>query len=125
MTPFLEIIAGVFIIIGSVFIFLTSIGLVKMPDIYTRISVTTKAATIGLGLVLLGTAVFFHDLSVYARSILLIIFVFMTSPVGSHMIGRASYLEGAKLWDKTIADDLRGKYDLKNLFLKGEEDKDK
>lgn len=123
MTTVLEITAGVFILIGSIFILLTSIGLVKMPDIYTRISVTTKAATIGLGLVLLGTAVYFHELSVYARSILLIIFVFMTSPVGSHMIGRAAYFEGAKLWDKTIIDHLRGKYDLKNHFLKGEEDK--
>ncbi|MCX8055719.1 MAG: monovalent cation/H(+) antiporter subunit G [Ignavibacteria bacterium] len=118
MNIVLEIIAGILIVSGSIFIFLTAVGLVKMPDLYTRVSVTTKASTLGVGLVIVGTAVFFHDLAVYARSILIVIFVFMTSPVSSHMIGRAGYLDGAALWEKTKANHLEGQYDLKNKSLK-------
>lgn len=118
MTIILEILAGISILLGSVFFFLTSIGLLKMPDLYMRISVTTKAVTLGLGLIMIGTAIYFHDLAVYARSILLVIFVFMTSPVGSHMIGRAGYLDGAKLWEKSKVDHLEGKYDLEKKELK-------
>jgi multicomponent Na+:H+ antiporter subunit G len=118
MNEILQIISGIFILAGSIFIFLTAVGLVKMPDLYTRVSVTTKASTLGVGLVIVGTAVFFHDLAVYARSILIVVFVFMTSPVSSHIIGRAGYLDGAKLWEKTKADHLAGQYDLKNRSLK-------
>lgn len=122
MSLIIEIISGVLILLGTIFIFLSAVGLVKMPDLYMRTSVTTKAATLGLGLVLFGTAVFFGDISVYARTVLLIIFVFMTAPIGSHMIGRASFLDGVPLWKGTKVNDLEGRYMTKEKYLKSSDD---
>lgn len=97
--------------IGAIFILLASIGLVRMPDIYLRISVTTKAATLGVGLILVSAGIFFNEASLISRVIAIICFLLLTAPVAAHMIGRTAYYTGTKLWDKSIIDDLEGKYE--------------
>ena len=110
---------------GAIFIFLAAIGVVRMPDLYLRISVTTKAATLGIGLILVAAAIYFQDTSITTRVLAIILFVLLTAPVGAHMLGRASYFTGVKLWDKSVHDDLKGKYHPKThgLASKGEEEK--
>ena len=95
-----------------------AIGLVRMPDTYLRISVTTKAATLGVGLVLMATAVFFSNSGVTSQAFVIILFIFLTAPVSAHLIGRASYFVGIKLWDKSVMDDLQGKYQKNSHILK-------
>ncbi|MGY6559972.1 MAG: monovalent cation/H(+) antiporter subunit G [Nitritalea sp.] len=106
--------------LGAIFIFLAAVGVVKMPDIYLRISVTTKAATLGIGLILLAAAVYFDDIAITARTIAIIVFMLLTAPVGAHMIGRASYFVGTKLWSRSKIDDLEGMYDPKTHKLRSE-----
>ncbi len=106
--------------VGALFILLAAIGIVRMPDLYLRISVTTKAATLGIGLVLAGAALYFNDFSVTSRVLAIIFFLFLTAPVGAHMIGRASYLIGTPLWKKSVVDDLKGQYEKSTTELKGE-----
>jgi len=103
--------------IGTLSILLAAIGIVRMPDIYLRISVTTKAATMGIGLILIGTAVYFNELGITSRVIAIIFFMLLTTPVGAHMIGRASYFTGIKMWEKSEHDDLKGNYDNKTHEL--------
>lgn len=107
--------------IGTLFILLAAIGIVRMPDIYLRISVTTKAATLGIGLILIGAAMYFNDLGITSRVIAIIIFLLLTAPVGAHMIGRASYFTGIKMWENSVYDDLKGKYDPKTHELSSED----
>ena len=116
----IEIISGLFIIIGSLFVLLSSIGLVKMPDLYTRMSVTTKASTLGVGLVLIGTALYFGTIGIASRAFIIIVFLLITAPIAAHMIARAAYFDGVPLWKKTWKDDLKGKYDETTHELKGE-----
>jgi multicomponent Na+:H+ antiporter subunit G len=97
--------------LGSVFVLLAAIGIVRMPDLFLRISVTTKAATLGIGLLLAGAAIFFADFSVTTRVVAIIFFLLLTAPVAAHMIGRASYFIGVSLWNKSVMDDLKNKYD--------------
>jgi multicomponent Na+:H+ antiporter subunit G len=104
--------------LGALFILLAAIGVVKMPDIYLRISVTTKAATLGIGLLLVAAAIYFQEGSITARILAIILFMLLTAPVGAHMIGRASYFTGIKLWKNSKIDDLEGKYDPKTHQLK-------
>jgi len=106
-----EIISGILLLVGSLFIFLAGIGLVKMPDLYTRMSATTKASTLGVGLILIGTAVYFGSVGVASRAIIIIVFLLLTAPIAAHMIARAAYFDGVPLWKKTWKDDLKGKYD--------------
>ena len=103
--------------IGTMSILLAAIGIVRMPDIYLRISVTTKAATMGIGLILIGAAMYFNELGITSRVIAIIFFMLLTAPVGAHMIGRASYFTGIKMWEKSEHDDLKGKYDTKTHEL--------
>jgi multicomponent Na+:H+ antiporter subunit G len=112
--------------LGALFIFLAAIGVVRMPDLYLRISVTTKAATLGIGLVLIAAAIYFNDLSITTRVSAIILFMLLTAPVGAHMIGRASYFTGVKMWGKSRFDDLKGQYHPKTHRLSsGEEPKEK
>lgn len=111
--------------LGALFIFLAAIGVVRMPDLYLRISVTTKAATLGIGLILIAGAVYFNDLSITSRVLAIILFMLLTAPVGAHMIGRASYFTGIKLWKKSVQDDLEGKYHAKTHALASESEEEK
>ena len=104
--------------LGLLFVLLAGVGIIKMPDFYLRISVTTKAATLGIGLILLATAVYFQDFAITTRVIAIIFFVILTAPVGAHIIGKAAYIVGVKMWDKTKIDDLENMYDKRTKTLK-------
>ena len=114
----IDIIIGTIATFGALFVLFAAIGLVRMPDTYLRISVTTKAATLGVGLVLLSTTVYFSNADVTSQAFVIILFLFLTAPVSAHLIGRASYFIGVKLWDKSVMDELRGKYQKNTHILK-------
>src|SRR5690554_11209 len=107
--------------IGTLSILLAAVGIVRMPDIYLRISVTTKAATMGIGLILIGAAMYFNELGITSRVIAIIFFMLLTAPVGAHMLGRASYLTGIKKGYRAVYDDLKRKYDPKTHELSSDE----
>lgn len=104
---------------GALFVLLAAIGTLRMPDQYLRISVNTKAATLGVGLLLAAAALFFLETSVTTRVLAIIIFILITAPVGAHLIGRTSYFLGNKLWGKSVTDDLKDKYNKSTHELKG------
>ena len=105
---------------GAIFILLAGIGIIRMPDLYLRISVTTKAATLGIGLIMFAGGIYFNESSITTRVLAIIFFLFLTAPVGAHLIGRSSYFTGIELWKKSKMDDLKGKYDVKSHSLKSE-----
>lgn len=107
-----EVVSGVLVLIGAVFSLLAGIGILRMPDLYTRMSATTKVATLGIGSILLAVAVYFGELGIASRALATVAFVFLTAPVAAHMIGRASYFVGVPLCPATAVDELRGHYDL-------------
>ncbi|WP_347562564.1 monovalent cation/H(+) antiporter subunit G [Gramella sp. KN1008] len=114
----IDIIIGALATFGALFVLLAAVGLIRMPDTYLRISVTTKAATLGVGLVLMATTVYFSNADVTSQAFVIILFIFLTAPVSAHLIGRASYFIGIKLWDKSVMDELRGKYQKNTHVLK-------
>ena len=119
----IEVVSGIVILLGAFFILISAIGIIRMPDLFTRMSATTKASTLGVGLVLLGTALFWQDIGISARVIIIITFLFLTAPVAAHVIGRAAYFDKVPLWDKTKVDELKGKYDEISHELKSTTDK--
>lgn len=106
----LQIVATVLALLGTLLIAIAAVGILRMPDLFLRMSMSTKAATLGLGLVLIGTALYFADLGVSTRAIATVIFVLLTAPVSAHMIGRAAYSDGVPLWEKTRLDELQEQY---------------
>jgi multicomponent Na+:H+ antiporter subunit G len=96
--------------LGAAFILLAAIGILRMPDLYLRISVTTKAATLGTGLILSSVALYFGEAGISTRIVAIILFTLLTAPVGAHLIGRASYFTGVPIWKHSVVDDLKGRY---------------
>jgi len=106
-----SLLAAVFLIGGVTFMLIAAIGLLRLPDLYTRMHAITKAGTLGIGLVLIGVAISFADLSVSTRAAAAILFVLLTAPVSAHMIGRAGYLGGIPLWEGTMFDHWNGRFE--------------
>ena len=98
-------------LIGAFLMFLAGLGLLRLPDVFLRMSAATKASTLGAGFILLGAAFYFEDLGTTSRAVATIFFLLLTGPVAAHRIARAAYIDGVHLWDGTIRDDLQGQYD--------------
>ena len=95
------------IIMGTALMFISAIGIIRLPDFYLRMSAITKAATLGLFLLLIGLAIYFNSLELTVKSIVIIIFILLTNPVGAHAIARAAYMKDTKLWERNIVDELK------------------
>src|SRR5699024_4966346 len=100
-----NILICIFSTIGSLAILFVSIVIVRMPDFYLRLSVTVKAATLGVGLLLACAAFFFPDVSVTTRAMAIVFFLILTAPVAAHMIGRTAYHSGTPTWEGTLLDE--------------------
>lgn len=119
----IEILVSLLLIVGCLFMLLGTIGILRMPDLFMRMSTTTKAATLGTALILSAVAIYFSDIAVTSKSIATIFFVLLTAPIAAHMIGRASYFNRIPLWKNSVVDDLSGHYDLSTHKLEScEED---
>lgn len=106
-----EIVISGLLLVGGFFMLIGGIGVIRMPDVFMRMSATTKASTMGVGFLLAGAAVLFGDFAISVRAVLTIVFILLTAPVAAHMIGRAAYFDGVPLWSATRLDDLKGHYD--------------
>lgn len=115
----MSVLAAVLLVLGAAFMLLSAIGLVRLPDVYTRMSASSKAATLGASLLLLGAAVHFGTLAVAGRAVVIVAFLFLTAPVAAHAIGRAAYRGRSPLWSGTIADELGGAEDERRARAEG------
>ncbi|MGH9791817.1 MAG: monovalent cation/H(+) antiporter subunit G [Candidatus Acidiferrales bacterium] len=106
-----EFITAALLLIGAAFMLLASIGVLRLPDLFTRMQAATKAATLGAGCLLVAVAISFGELGVATRALAAVAFVVFTAPVAAHMIGRAAYFVAVPLWEGTIVDELRGRYE--------------
>jgi multicomponent Na+:H+ antiporter subunit G len=97
--------------VGSVLLLIAAVGTLRLPDIFLRMSATSKASSLGASCLLLALAVASADVGISVRALAGTAFLLLTTPVAAHMIGRAAYLSGAPLWRGTVRDELRGRYD--------------
>jgi multicomponent Na+:H+ antiporter subunit G len=102
-----DVVTAILWLVGSAFALLAAIGVIRMPDVFTRMQASTKASTLGLGCLLLGTAVHMGDLGAFVRVMSIGAFVLLTTPVAGHVIARASYFADVPLWSGTVLDERR------------------
>lgn len=96
---------GAFLLIGAGFMLVAAFGLVRMPDLLTRMHSVTKAGTLGAGLLLAAVGVHCGEVAVAIRAAVAALFLVLTAPVGAHLIGRAGYRSGVRLWTATLFDE--------------------
>ncbi len=88
----IEFLISILIIIGAGFTFIGSLGLLRLRDFYMRLHGPTKATTLGVGSLLIASAVFFshREPGLSLHEILVTLFLFITAPVGAHLMARAA-----------------------------------
>ena len=93
-----EVVFAILMLGGVTFVLLAAIGTVRMPDVYLRMQAASKAVTLGMLLMMTAVAVHFGTVSVAIRVLLIVAFLYLTAPIGAHIIGRAAYRSGIKPW---------------------------
>ena len=112
-----DLAAAVLLLIGASFLLLAGVGMLRMPDAFSRMQASTKASTLGVACILVAVALHFHDWGITMRALATSVFFLLTAPVSAHLVGRASYFLGVPLWEGTVIDELRGRYDLRTHRL--------
>ena len=98
------LIGSIVTLAGAVFIFLGSLGILRMPDLYNRLQTGTKASTLGTILSVAGIGIINPEWA--GKAFIIISFVMMTNPVSSHTLARGAHHIGIALSDKTVVDKL-------------------
>lgn len=98
--------AGVLLLLGALFMLIGAIGIFRFPDFYTRMHAATKATSLGMGLMLAGVAAHFAGWVVLVKAFLVMLFIFLTTPVAAHAISRAAHRQGVEKWSGTAMDEM-------------------
>ena len=104
-----EWIGVILIFLGSIISFISAIGIIRFPDIYSRSHAATKTTTLAVLLTLAGTFIYvwFGVAYISVRLMLGIVFVFITAPISGHLVLRAAYRANIKMADTTAEDELK------------------
>jgi multicomponent K+:H+ antiporter subunit G len=86
----LEIVISFFLLVGAFFILVGAIGLARLPDIFMRLHAPTKSSTLGVGGVLLASMVYAFNDTFLIHEFIITIFIFVTAPVGAHLLAQAA-----------------------------------
>ncbi len=96
----MSILAGVFLVLGFLFLLVATIGVLRFPDFYTRLHAVGKCDTLGMALSLTGLAIY-EGLSLTGLKILIIaFFILLANPTGTHAVCRAAYRAGLRPWTR-------------------------
>jgi len=85
-------IISIFVLLGSAFIFIAALGLLRFDNLYSRMHATTKATSFGILLLIIGIALFFNSGIIWIKSVLVILFIYLTAPLAAHSVAK-SYKE--------------------------------
>lgn len=108
----MEYITALALVLGSGFVFVAGLGVVRMPDFLIRMHASTKAGTLGCGLVIVAVATHFAAGDVAFRAFATTLFLLLTAPVSAHLIGRSAYKSGISLCPGTKLHTLQDTYPL-------------
>lgn len=101
-----DVAAGVCLVLGSVLALAAAIGMVRFPDLLSRMHAATKPQVLGLMLVLVGLGLRLRDPGVVGMLLLVALFQMCTAPIASHMASRASFRAGQVREELLVVDEL-------------------
>jgi len=104
-SPVMDVVAAVLMLLGGLSCLMGALGLVRLPDLPARLQAATKPQTLGLSLVLLGTALRV-ELTSAVTLVLVVVFQVLTAPVVSQLVGRAAYRSGGVPEGALVVDEL-------------------
>jgi multicomponent Na+:H+ antiporter subunit G len=102
----ITVLGSSFLILGAAIMASAAVGLLRLPDVYTRTSAVGTAAGLGVALMIAGVLVFDFSALNLVKGVIAIIAQLITSAIGSFVLARASYISGSKPWSATMPDEL-------------------
>lgn len=102
----IAIVVSLLLVGGSVFCLLAALGVLRFPDLYTRMHAASKAGTIGSGLLLLAAGVHALDATVLIRALAGFGFFVLTAPISAHLLAKAAHQAGYRLTNLSVTDQL-------------------
>jgi multicomponent Na+:H+ antiporter subunit G len=106
----IEWLCAIILLLSGFFCFVAGLGVLRLPDVLIRMHASTKAGTLGAGLILSVVAIYFGDAQTVTRAIAATFFLLVTMPVGAHMIGRAAFRTGVPMWKTYIEKGVEEKF---------------
>jgi multicomponent Na+:H+ antiporter subunit G len=94
---------------GSLFALVAALGIVRLPDLYTRMHAASKAGTVGSGMLLFAAGVASGEVAVFARALAGFVFFLLTAPVAAHLLAKAAHQKGYRLGPQSVRNDLAGR----------------
>ncbi len=91
MSGLVELLSGLLILAGGALVLIAALGVVRMEDVFTRMHASTKAGSLGLGLIAAALLIADVQASWSAKAAAVLIFMLTTLPIGAHLVGRAVY----------------------------------
>lgn len=90
MNEIVAYLGAVVLLLGATFVLLAAVGVIRLPDFYTRTHAASKAGVVGGGLILLALAIMSQDAAIAVRAVIGIIFLILTTPLAAHLLAKAS-----------------------------------
>jgi len=97
-----ELLGTIVVVVGTAFLFLGSLGVFRLPDVYNRLQAGTKCTTLGAFLTVIGVGLM--NPSWFAKTLLIALFILLTNPISSHALGRSGRKSGVPLWEGSVVD---------------------
>lgn len=102
-----EIWSGLFVLLGTFLMLISAIGILRLPDFYSRLSAVTKNSTIGVVFIIAGAVVYFNNIEVLMKGAGIVLFIALTSPTSAYIIGKAAIHVKVPFWGKTDKSDFK------------------
>ena len=89
MSAVIDVAAGLLVLAGGAFTLIAALGAVRLSDVFLRMHASTKAGTLGIGLIVVAVMLRHDAPGVGAKAMAVLLFMIFTAPIGAHLIGRA------------------------------------
>lgn len=100
---------ALFLLAGAFFTLVAAIGVIRLPDTYTRLHAASKSSTLGVGMTLIGVFIYFayYQAAFDTQLLLAVLFIFISAPVGAHLIARSAFHSDVEPYQLTILNELK------------------
>lgn len=99
-------VVAILMILGTFFAFLASLGVLRMPDFYTRVHAATKAGAFGSSLILIAAALHFGSLRASVMAVMVVVFFYLTTPIAAQALSDRAHKRKIAKWEGTCLDEL-------------------
>ncbi len=106
MNTFMTLVVAAIVLIGAGFTLVAALGLLRLPDVYTRMHAASKAGTLGSGVLLIALGVQAGDSGTLTRALAGVAFFLLTAPISAHLLAKASYAMGYRMTDLSVVDEM-------------------